>query len=164
MKIYLLFFKNSRDRVSLNRVPEKKRVPQKRGPEKNCVLQTGVRKNISGPNSFPVPTFESKILFRSPVLRSLFFSDPQFWDTLFFSGPQFWDTHYILFKSWLLFLLSFFVLSGVMLHKVVFILFILMLTPCTEQCQKLLSVNIIRILILISIVREAIQKVGTLSQ
>ena len=36
--------------MSLNRVPEKKRVPQKRRPEKNCVLQTGVRKNISGPN------------------------------------------------------------------------------------------------------------------
>ena len=63
----------------------KENVSQKQGPE----------------NNFTLKSWDPKKSFRSPLLRTNFFSGPHFWDTfsfpvlllgyIFFSGPHIWE-------------------------------------------------------------------------
>ena len=92
---------------------EKKSVSQKRGQEKNFTLKSGDWKKLWSENwdrkrnvisemgtgnlfpvpilrytvFFPVPTFENKILFRSPVLKPLFSRSPVLRYTFLFWSP-----------------------------------------------------------------------------
>ena len=70
----------------------KRKCIPKVGPENKCIPKVGTGKEIGsqkwGPEGFlPVPSFESKILFRSLLLRYIFFSGPRFWNKFFFQVP-----------------------------------------------------------------------------